>query len=288
VLLQRGFEAAGLELAPSRLEELYRRFLVHYGDNICVETRLFPGAEAALDRLEDDGFALAICTNKIEAHSVALLRALGVAHRFAAICGRDTFAYFKPDPRHLSLTVDRCGGDSRRAVMVGDSRSDIAAAKGAGIPVVAVTFGYTEVPVQDLRPDAVIDHFDNCSARSRICWSPKPPEAGAQWAWCEPPCAAPMPRTANSASIGPARSKWSVARKRSPSRSGRFSPMNIRWYPPGFSAARLFASTAIALTGRIRATEPSTTDSWISDRAAISVEAPVRRSGVDPAFWISR
>ena len=161
VLLQRGFAAAGVELAPSRLEELYRRFLVHYADNICVETRLFPGVEAALDRLENDGFGLAICTNKIEAHSVALLTALGVVHRFAAICGRDTFPYFKPDPRHLTLTVERAGGDPRRAVMVGDSRSDIAAAKAAAIPVVAVTFGYTEVPVQELRPDAVIDHFDH-------------------------------------------------------------------------------------------------------------------------------
>ncbi len=161
VLLQRGFEAAGLELAPSRLDHLYPRFLVHYGDNICNETRLFPGVEAALDRLADDGFALAICTNKIEAHSVALLRALGVAQRFAAICGRDTFAYFKPDPRHLTLTIERCGGDPRRAVMVGDSRSDIAAAKAAAIPVVAVTFGYTEVPVRELRPEAVIDHFDD-------------------------------------------------------------------------------------------------------------------------------
>jgi len=160
VLLQRGFEAAGLELAPSRLDDLYRRFLVHYGENICRETRLFPGVVAALDRLEADGFALAICTNKIEAHSVALLKALGIADRFGAICGRDTFPYFKPDPRHLTLTVERAGGDPRRAVMVGDSRSDIAAAKAAGIPVVAVTFGYTEVPVQELRPEAVIDHFD--------------------------------------------------------------------------------------------------------------------------------
>jgi phosphoglycolate phosphatase len=160
VLLQKGFEAVGRELAPSKLDELYRLFLVHYGDNICVETRLFPGVEAALGRLEDAGFTLAICTNKIERQSVQLLKALGIAGRFAAICGRDTFPYFKPDPRHLTLTIDRCGGDPRRAVMVGDSRSDIAAAKAAGVPVVAVTFGYTEVPVRDLHPDAVIDRFD--------------------------------------------------------------------------------------------------------------------------------
>jgi phosphoglycolate phosphatase len=161
VLLQRGFEAAGRELAPSRLDELYKLFLVHYGDHICVETRLFPGVVEALDRLTDNGFGLAICTNKIEAHSVQLLKALGVADRFTAVCGRDTFPYFKPDPRHLTLTIERCGGDPLRSVMVGDSRSDIAAAKAAAIPVVAVTFGYTDVPVRDLNPDAVIDHFDD-------------------------------------------------------------------------------------------------------------------------------
>lgn len=159
-LIERGFEAAGKELAPDYLDELFRQFMVHYGENICVRTELFPGVADALDRLEAAGFILAVCTNKVEEHSVKLLHELGIGHRFAANCGRDTFKYFKPDPRHLTLTIERAGGDPSRAIMVGDSRTDIVAARNAGIPVVAVPFGYTEVPVKDLNPDIVIDHFD--------------------------------------------------------------------------------------------------------------------------------
>jgi phosphoglycolate phosphatase len=160
-LIQRGFEAAGKELTPAYLDELFRQFMVHYGENICVETRLYPGVASALDRLEQAGFILAVCTNKVEEHSVKLLHELGVGHRFAANCGRDTFPYFKPDPRHLTLTIERAGGSPARAVMIGDSRTDIVTARNAGIPVVAVPFGYTDVPVRDLGPDLVINHFDD-------------------------------------------------------------------------------------------------------------------------------
>ena len=159
-LLERGLAAAGREVTPDRLDELHRAFMVHYGDNLCVDTKLFPGAVEALDRLATAGFRLAVCTNKYESHSIRLLESLGVADRFAAIAGRDTFPYFKPDPRHLTLTVDRAGGDPGRAVLVGDSRTDIVTAQAAGMPVVAVTFGYTDVPVAELGPDRMIDHFD--------------------------------------------------------------------------------------------------------------------------------
>ena len=101
----------------------------------------------ALDALRARSFLLAVCTNKYEGQAVRLLGLLGIADRFATICGRETFPYFKPDPRHITLTVERAGGDPARAVMVGDSRADIDAAKAAGIPVVAVPFGYTDLPV---------------------------------------------------------------------------------------------------------------------------------------------
>ncbi|WP_243367667.1 HAD family hydrolase [Microvirga solisilvae] len=159
-LIERGFEAAGKELAPAYLDELFKQFMVHYGENIRVRTELFPGALEALDRLEEAGFLLAVCTNKMEEHSIKLIDELGISHRFAANCGRDTFPYFKPDPRHLTLTIERAGGDPSRAIMVGDSRTDIVTAQNAGIPVVAVPFGYTDVPVESLNPDIVIDHFD--------------------------------------------------------------------------------------------------------------------------------
>lgn len=158
-LIRRGFEVAGRELSPERHERLFADFLEHYGAHLCDHSHLYPGVVEALDRLEAEGFLLAVCTNKVEMHAVDLLEKLGVADRFAAICGRGTFPYSKPDPRHLTLTIERAQGDPARAVMVGDSRADIDAAKGAGIPVVAVTFGYTDTPVDQLGPDRVIAHF---------------------------------------------------------------------------------------------------------------------------------
>jgi phosphoglycolate phosphatase len=171
-LIERGFETAGKELTPAHLDELFRQFMVHYGENICIRTELFPGVLEALDRLEAAGFLLAVCTNKVEEHSVKLLDELGIGHRFAANCGRDTFKYFKPDPRHLTLTIQRAGGDPSRAVMVGDSRTDIVTAQNAGIPSIAVPFGYTDVPVQDLNPDIVIDHFDKLFAAVETLMNP--------------------------------------------------------------------------------------------------------------------
>jgi phosphoglycolate phosphatase len=159
-LIERGLSAVGREVTPAHLDELFRSFMIHYGENLCVDTTLFPGVTAALDRLEEAGFLLAVCTNKYEGLSVQLMESLGIAHRFAAICGRDSFPFFKPDPRHLMLTVEKAGGDPSRAVMVGDSVTDIATARAAGIPSVAVTFGYTDIPVGQLNPDRIIDHYD--------------------------------------------------------------------------------------------------------------------------------
>jgi phosphoglycolate phosphatase len=159
-LIERGLSVAGRSVTSSRLDELHRLFLEHYGRNLCVETRLFPGVVKALDRLQDAGFVLAVCTNKYERHSIELLEGLGIATRFQAICGRDSFPYAKPDPRHLLLTVERAGGDPALAVMIGDSVTDIVTAKAARVPVVAVTFGYTDRPVQELDPDILIDEFD--------------------------------------------------------------------------------------------------------------------------------
>jgi phosphoglycolate phosphatase len=105
------------------------------------------------------GFRLAVCTNKLERLSLRLLDLLGLAQHFAAICGGDTFQASKPDPRMLLGTIERAGGQPQHSVMVGDSLTDIAAARAAGIPVVAVDFGYSETPVAQLRPDRVVTRF---------------------------------------------------------------------------------------------------------------------------------
>ena len=142
------------------LVRLTEEFFAHYGAHIADASRPFPGAVAALDRFTAAGWRMAICTNKQEALARQLLGELGLRDRFAAISGHDTFDCRKPDPLHLTETVRAARGEPDRAVMVGDSATDIDAAKAAGMPVVAVSFGYSEPPVRELAPDRVIDHYD--------------------------------------------------------------------------------------------------------------------------------
>jgi phosphoglycolate phosphatase len=163
-LVQRAYAAQNRPIDDATLERLFVAFLAWYDDHIADETRLFPGVVAALDRFEAAGFAFAICTNKVEFSSRKLLAALGIADRFAAICGQDTFAIAKPDPRILTLTIARASGAVADSVMIGDSGADIATAKAAGVPVVAVDFGYTDRPVETFGPDRVISHFDALDA----------------------------------------------------------------------------------------------------------------------------
>jgi phosphoglycolate phosphatase len=156
-MLERGLAAAGRPAAD--IDHLYEQFVAYYADHVADRSRPFPGIEAALDVLAGRGLTLAVCTNKLERLSVRLLQSLGLAGRFAAICGQDTFAAQKPHPEALLGTLRRVGGRLDRAVMVGDSQTDIAAARAALMPVVAVDFGYTDVPVKDLEPDKIVSHY---------------------------------------------------------------------------------------------------------------------------------
>jgi len=159
-LVQRGLAAHGVKASEARLDALFAEFLAHYEAHIADATVLYPGVAEALDRFEGAGWGFAVCTNKIEYPSILLLTALGVAKRFRAICGKDTFAVSKPDGEALLQTIARAGGDRRRAIMVGDSKTDIDTARNANIPVVAVDFGYTDQPVSTFKPDRIISHFD--------------------------------------------------------------------------------------------------------------------------------
>jgi phosphoglycolate phosphatase len=160
VMIERAFEAHGKPLVDGQLDRLYGMFIEDYLGGIPGKSAPYPGVVDALDRLSTAGYRLAICTNKMERHSKLLIEALGLTDRFAAICGQDTFPYRKPDPRHLFGTIEAAGGDVERALMVGDSRTDIDTAKAAGIPVIAVDFGYSDRPVGDLEPSKVVSHFN--------------------------------------------------------------------------------------------------------------------------------
>jgi phosphoglycolate phosphatase len=158
-MIRKGLAFHGHEISDGEFELLFSRFITYYAENIAVGSHLFPGLSDALDSLAARGVRFAVCTNKQEGLSRKLLDALGITPRFAALAGRDTFPVCKPHPDHLFGAIRLAGGDTNHAVMVGDSDVDIATAKAAGIPIVAVDFGYTDVPVSDLSPDAIISHY---------------------------------------------------------------------------------------------------------------------------------
>ena len=163
-LIQRGFAESGRAIDAATLERLFVDFLAHYNAHIADGTTLFPGVIACLDRCAAAGWRLAVCTNKMEHSTKLLLGKLGVLDRFAFVCGQDTFGVGKPDPRPFVETVRAAGGALDRAVMVGDSKTDVAIARAAGAPVICVDFGYTDVPVAELGPDRVVSSFDEVFA----------------------------------------------------------------------------------------------------------------------------
>ena len=158
-MIETALSVHGRTLDASAVDSLWQEFLAYYARNIAVESHAYPGLELALDRLLAAGVRLAVCTNKQEHLSRQLLGSLQLLERFAAIAGRDTFAVHKPNPGHLTGVIAQAGGDPTRAIMVGDSDTDVKTARAANIPVIGVPFGYTDVPMQDLGADVVIENY---------------------------------------------------------------------------------------------------------------------------------
>jgi len=158
-MIEEGLAVHGITPKETHVEALLRRFLTYYAENIAIESRPFPGAAECLDALAAEGALLAICTNKREALSRQLLDALALTRSFHAIVGRDTLPVCKPHPGHLTGTVALAGGEGRRAVLVGDSETDVLTARAAKLPIIGVTFGYTDVAMRELGPDAVVDSY---------------------------------------------------------------------------------------------------------------------------------
>ena len=159
-LLERGLEAENRQVTPEEMTKLTEDFITYYANHIADESRPFEGLEAALDNLAGRGYRLAVCTNKLEWLARRLLDRLGLTPRFAAICGADTFGVSKPNPIILRQTVAKAGGVITSTIMVGDAGTDVGVARRADVPVIGVSFGYTEVPIADLKPDRLIDHMN--------------------------------------------------------------------------------------------------------------------------------
>ena len=166
-MIERALAAEGRASSKAELDRLFAAFIEHYAAHIADHSRPFPQLEATLEHLAGEGHRLAVCTNKLEWLSVRLLDMLQLTRHFAAVCGQDTFGVQKPDPRMLRLTIERAGGESTRAIMVGDSGTDIRTSRAATVPVIAVDFGYSEVPIALLRPDRIIGSYADLPAAIR-------------------------------------------------------------------------------------------------------------------------
>lgn len=167
VLLQRGLTANGVAWTDEQVAPLFQHFLDYYEAHLVVHTRPFPGVIEALEGFKAEGWRLAVCTNKVERLTVPLLEQLDLDKYFDAVVGGDTYAVSKPLAEPVLGAIERCGGTPAGSIMIGDSKTDIDAARAAGIPVIAVDFGYTPIPVTELGPDKVISHFNELKAAIR-------------------------------------------------------------------------------------------------------------------------
>lgn len=159
-LIEKGFAVAGEPLEEAEVAGLVARFIAVYRGRIAHESRAFERLEAALDALRARGAVLAVCTNKPTDLSELLLTALKLRDRFAAVVGADKASAPKPAAAHLLETIAMAGGDSRRAIMVGDSIADVRSAQAAGVPCIVVPFGYTDTPAHELGGDLLVEHYD--------------------------------------------------------------------------------------------------------------------------------
>ncbi|WP_282609481.1 HAD-IA family hydrolase [Pelagibius sp. Alg239-R121] len=166
-LVERGFTATGICPEPPAFEALVARFVDIYNTRLVAETRPYPGTLEVLSALKDAGWTLIVCTNKPEAPSHEILRALQLAPLFEAVAGGDTFPYRKPDPRHLLTLLQQAGIAQDTAIMFGDGRADVAAARAAGIPCLLATFGYGGEAAEKEGPDRRIAGFDQLPSALR-------------------------------------------------------------------------------------------------------------------------
>jgi len=160
VMLDRTLQATG-GCTEEEFRGLYRQLLSYYEAHIAVESRPFPGAVEAVEALRALGVKTAIVTNKFEGLAEKLLAELGLRDRFDALIGGDTMGkgFAKPHRAPINEMIRRLGGG--RAAFVGDSIYDIQAAKNAGVPSIAVSFGFLLQPVEELGADAVIDSYSD-------------------------------------------------------------------------------------------------------------------------------
>ena len=139
--------------------EMVKEFLDFYGKNIVVKSKLINGVYDFLKWAKSNNISMGVCTNKQEHLAVNLLKKIKVYDFFEYVAGRNTFEYCKPDPRHLTSTIEIMSGDIKKSLMIGDSENDADAAKSAEIPMILLEDGYTDKKIEQIHHDHLIKDF---------------------------------------------------------------------------------------------------------------------------------
>ena len=169
-LVKLGMAASGGASDEALLDRTFDRFLAYYGEGSTAQSTVYPGVREALDLFASEGLQMGVCTNKPHEISLSVLDALDLRRYFRAVIGGDSLPERKPDARHLLETAERALPGYRQALMVGDSATDVAAARNANVPVVVVSYGYTETPADDLGADAVISDMRDLPPQMALLW----------------------------------------------------------------------------------------------------------------------
>lgn len=156
-LVARALAASGA--SPAEAAAALPRFLEIYEANAATLTRPYPGVPETLTALRRRGYRTAICTNKPQRATIAVLQGLDLASLFDGIAGGDRFAVRKPDPGHLLGVIAELGAGREATAMIGDNENDAAAARAAAVPLVVMRYGYARVDLESLGADALLDDF---------------------------------------------------------------------------------------------------------------------------------
>lgn len=162
VLFQRAVEWADAQarFSGDELKQIEQRFNELYGENVCTKSTLFPNVKETLQTLKDQGFLLAVVTNKPTRLVQPVLQAFGIDHFFAETLGGHSLPAIKPHPAPLYYLCGKFGLYPQEMLFVGDSKNDILAARAAGCKSVGLTYGYNyNVPIEQENPDFVCNDF---------------------------------------------------------------------------------------------------------------------------------
>lgn len=160
-LIELAFAKREINADTCRINAGFDRFLNYYGAEPTSRSSTFPGVLNVLETLSGRGIGMGVCTNKPQKMAEQVLKGLNISHFFGeAVIGGDTLTLCKPDANHLLAVIKKTGRVPTNALMVGDSETDVSTARNAGVPIIAVDFGYTALPPEKLNADLLISHFD--------------------------------------------------------------------------------------------------------------------------------